>query len=85
MLIDATIRFLGTEGMPQFGVKEHKNGYFSYHLKNLKKQVSFKGVQIKKPPHTILFKIVGDHLYIARILQESWNIDSHLDGIVYPD
>ena len=83
MLIDATIRFLANEGMPSFAVNEHKNGYFSYHLKNLKKKVAYKGIGVKKPPHTILFKILDDRLYVARILQDSWQIDNHLDGIEY--
>lgn len=85
MLIDATIRFLATEGMPSFAVNEHKNGYFSYHLKNLKKQVAYKGVKVKKPPHTVLFRILDDRLYVARILQDSWQIDNHLDCIEYPE
>jgi len=84
-LIEATLRHLLEEGIPPFGATEQPLGYYSYQLRNLRKQVSHKGVQVKRPCHLIFFKITDDTLYVARILHDSWDFPKHLEFIDFQD
>ena len=83
MLIDATLRHLLEEGLPLFGAEEHAYEYFSYHLRNHKRQVTYKGRKVKNPCHVVFFKVTDDTVYIGRVLHDTWSFQKHLSEIEY--
>lgn len=60
------------------GVRQWDDSRFSYHLRHSKHKATIDGVPVKKPVHTIFFKIEGDTLKILRVLHERMDFNRHL-------
>jgi plasmid stabilization system protein ParE len=76
LLLDQAILKL-RESPQSIGVQPWDDTRCCYHLRHSKHRATIDGIPVKKPVHTIFFKVDGKALKILRILHERMDFDRH--------